>query len=64
MRNRYLRGMAIATFIIIISFANFNNLEDSDCIRAIHIVTLLVAGMGIGVLLTNFFGWLRERRSK
>ncbi|MEO6819344.1 MAG: hypothetical protein ABI204_06425 [Ginsengibacter sp.] len=64
MKNRYLRGMAIASFIIIISFANFNNLEGSDCIRAIHIVTLLICGMGIGVFLTNFFHFLMEKRSK
>ena len=64
MRNRYLRGMAIASFIIIISFFNFNNLQDSDCIRAIHVVTLLAAGMGIGVFLTNFFHLMLEKRSK
>lgn len=63
MRNRYLRGMAISSFIIIISFFNFTTLEGTESIKSVHIVTLLVAGMGIGVLLANFFAWLRDKRS-
>ena len=64
MQKSYKRGMAIAMFIIILSVGNFLRLSDSECIRAIHIVTLLVCGMGIGVLLTNFFGWLRSRKNQ
>jgi len=39
------RGMAISLFVIIISIFNFERLTDSDCIRPIHVVTLLVCGM-------------------
>ena len=63
MRNRYTRGMTISLFIIIISLFNFYSLDGIECIKAIHIITLLVAGMGIGILIANFLGWLRQKRS-
>jgi len=60
MRQRSpLKGMLLALFIIIISFWNFSRLTGSECIRTIHIVTLLTAGAGIGVLLVNFFMWIK-----
>lgn len=57
------RGMAISLFVIIISIFNFERLTDSDCIRTIHVVTLLVCGMAIGIFLMNFFSWLRTRKN-
>ncbi len=59
MRRVYLRGMAISLFVIIISFFNFERLADSDCIRAIHVVTLLVCGMAIGIFLMNLLRLLK-----
>lgn len=65
MRQRSpLRGMAIAFFVIALSFWNFSRVTGSECIRTIHIVTLLTAGVGIGVFLTNFFLWIRTRLDK
>lgn len=63
MRKNSARAMAISFFVIIISFFNFEKLSGSECIRAIHVVTLLVCGMGIGVFLQNLFGFLRNKRS-
>jgi hypothetical protein len=63
MRRVYIRGMAISVFVIIISFFNFERLKGSDCIRAIHVVTLLVCGMAIGIFLMNFFRWLRAAKN-
>jgi high-affinity K+ transport system ATPase subunit B len=54
--------MAISFFVIVISVGNFSRLSNTGCIRAIHVVTLLVCGMGIGALLMNFVGFLRERK--
>ena len=61
-KNPYLRAMAISAFVLIISFYNFTRLVGSDCIRAIHIVTLLVCGMAIGVFLANLFGFLIKKK--
>ncbi len=61
MKRSPLRGMAIAFFVIALSFWNFSQLKGSDCIRTIHIITLLTAGAGIGVFLTSFFMWIRSR---
>jgi hypothetical protein len=62
MRQRSpLRGMAIAFFVIAISFWNFSRLTGSECIRTIHIVTLLTAGAAIGVFLVNLFMLIRNR---
>lgn len=63
MGTRYVRGMIISLFVIMASFLNFSNLSGTENIRAIHILTLVTAGVGIGVLLTNFFAWLREKRA-
>ncbi len=63
MRKRTpLRAMLLAAFIIAISFYNFSRLTGSECIRTIHIVTLVTAGAGIGILFVNFFLWLRSRQ--
>ena len=65
MRQRSpLRGMAIAFFVIALSFWNFSRVTGSEGIRTIHIVTLLTAGAGIGAFLTNFFLWIRTRLDK
>ena len=62
MERNYKRGMAISVLVIAISVLNFTNLDNSECIRPIHIVTLLVCGMGIGVLIVNLFGFLGKRK--
>jgi hypothetical protein len=61
MRRRHTRAMALSFFVIAISFLNFTHLTDSACIRAIHVVTLLVCGMGIGVFLSNLFALLIKK---
>lgn len=63
MKRVYIRGMAISAFVIIISFFNFERLTGSDCIRAIHVVTLLVCGMAIGIFLMNLFRWFRAAKN-
>lgn len=63
MRRSNQRGMAISLFVIIISIFNFERLTDSDCIRTIHVVTLLICGMAIGIFLMNLFSWLRTRKN-
>jgi hypothetical protein len=60
-KNLYLRAIAISLFVIIISIFNFERLTGSECIRAIHIVTLLVCGMAIGVFLNNLLALLKKR---
>ncbi len=62
MRQRSpLRGMIIAFFVIALSFWNFSRLTGSECIRAIHVATLLTLGAGIGVFLVTLFMWIRSR---
>ncbi|MEO6814558.1 MAG: hypothetical protein ABI172_11550 [Ginsengibacter sp.] len=61
MRRKYFRSMAISLFIIAISVINFARLPNSGCIRAIHVVTLLVCGMAIGIFMTNLFGLLLRK---
>lgn len=61
MQRNYRRGIAISILVIVISVLNFTSLDDSECIRSIHIVTLLVCGMGLGVLIVNLFGLLGKK---
>jgi hypothetical protein len=60
-RNRHLRTMAISVFILVISIFNFEKLAGSECIRTIHIVTLLVCGMAIGLFISSLFAMLRSK---
>ncbi len=63
MRKSAIRSMGISVLIIGISVFNFSNLKGSECIRPIHIVTLLVCGLAIGVFLSAFFAWIRDKRT-
>jgi hypothetical protein len=62
MRRSHRRGMMISLFVIIISVFNFERLTNSDCILAIHVVSLLVTGAAIGIFLSNFFGLIMQRK--
>jgi len=59
-KKQHLRGIAISFFVMAISFFNFMRLTGSECIRAIHVVTLLVCGIAIGVFISNLFAMLRK----
>jgi hypothetical protein len=55
------RAIALSFFIAAISFFNFSRLQGSECIRAIHVLTLLVCGAAIGVALSSLFTLLRNK---
>lgn len=55
------RAIGFALFIAAISFFQFSRLTGSECIRAIHIVILLICGAAIGIMLSNIFTLLRNR---
>jgi hypothetical protein len=63
MRNSPQRGLIICLFVIAMSILNFSRLKGSECIRPIHIVTLLTAGAGIGVMIVNIFMLIRRNNS-
>ncbi len=56
------RIMGLSIFFVALSFWNFSRVQGSDCVRAIHIVTLLAAGIGIGVFITALKAWYLERQ--
>ncbi len=57
------RGIAIPLFIIALSAFNFTRLQGSECIRAIHIVTLLTMGMAIGMLIMNVITFIKNKQA-
>ncbi len=63
MKRSKIRAMAFSFFLIALSFFNFERLSGSECIRAIHVVTLLVCGAAIGIFLMSLFGYIRERNN-
>lgn len=62
MRRTHSRTMAISLFLIAISIFNFMNLKGNENVDAIHIISLLVCGMGIGIFLVSLFGMLRSKK--
>ena len=63
MRRVYSRALAIGLFVAVLSFGNFTRISGGECIRAIHIVTLITCGMGLGVALTGAIMLIRGRDS-
>ncbi len=59
--KNYKRPVIISLFVIMLTFWNFTRIANSDCIRAIHVVTLLACGAAIGVLVLNLFVLLKNK---
>ena len=59
--KKYKRPVIISLFVIMLTFWNFTRIANSDCIRAIHVVTLLTCGAAIGVLVLNLFALFRNK---
>jgi hypothetical protein len=62
-RKKIRRSILISILVILLMIANYSRLSGTDCIRAIHIVTLVVGGMGLGVLLVNVIQYFKLRKS-
>ncbi len=60
-RKIYL-SFVIPVFVILVSLINYSRLTGTENIRAIHVVTLLAMGMGIGILLRNLIAYFRGER--
>ena len=58
------RSMLLAILIIALSFWNFSRIQGCDCTRTIHVVTLLAAGIGIGVFITALKAWFIKRQQE
>jgi hypothetical protein len=58
-KKRIYVSFIIPVFIILLSLINYSRLTGTENIRAIHIVTLLTMGMGIGILLRNLIAYFR-----
>jgi hypothetical protein len=53
--------MVMSAVAILITASAFTRLTGLENIRAIHIVTLLVCGMGIGVFLVNLALYIKAK---
>jgi hypothetical protein len=58
------RAMGFALFIAAISLFNFSRISGGECIRVVHIITLLTCGAALGVFLSNFFILIRTKEDK
>lgn len=61
--NKHKRSVLIAVLGISMLIFNFTRLKGSECIRAIHVVTLITMGALMGVLLMNIIAMIKERRA-
>ena len=60
--NNSKRKLIMPVFAIFIMTMSYYRLKGSECIRPIHIVTLLVLGAAIGVLLVNIVNLIKEKQ--
>jgi hypothetical protein len=56
------RSLVITALVILVMTINFTRLKGSDCIRPIHIVTLVTLGAAIGVMLVNIIILIKNRK--
>ena len=56
------RSLVISALVILLMTVNFTRLKGSECIRPIHIVTLLTLGAAIGVLLMNIILMIKSKK--
>ncbi|MGA2669319.1 MAG: hypothetical protein ABSF32_10485 [Ignavibacteria bacterium] len=63
-RSQFRRSILISLLVIFLSITNYTRLSGTENIRTIHIVTLLVCGMGIGVLLVNTIHYFKSKQKK
>ncbi len=61
--NPQKRSLGITALVIILLSANFIRLKGSECIRPIHIVTLITLGAALGVMLVNIISLMKNRKS-
>jgi len=64
MKSNPVRSIIISLVIIILSFFNFYRAGNTEGIKAIQIVSLLVCGMAIGIFLMNLFAFLSKKRNQ
>ena len=60
--NNSKRKLIMPAFAIFLMTISYFRLKGSECIRPIHIVTLLVLGAAIGILLVNIVNVIKENR--
>ena len=60
--NSNKRKLIMPAFAIFLMTISYFRLKGSECIRPIHIVTLLVLGAAIGVLLVHIVNIIKERK--
>lgn len=60
--NNNKKKLLMPAFAIFLMVMSYYRLKGSECIRPIHIVTLLVLGAAIGVLLVNIINLIKEKK--
>ena len=60
--NTNKKKLLMPAFAIFLMVMSYYRLKGSECIRPIHIVTLLVLGAAIGVLLVNIINLIKEKK--
>ena len=60
--NNNKRKLVMPALAIFLMTMNYYRLTGSECIRPIHIVTLLVLGAAIGVLLVNIINLIKVKK--
>lgn len=62
MRSREsFRAFVIPLFVIFLALSSYSRLTGTENIRAIHVVTLLTMGMGLGILFINVVTYIRNK---
>lgn len=62
-RNNPRRALFLGLFVAVLAFGTFLRTTGAENVRAVQIVSLVAAGMGLGVSLASFKWWLAAKKT-
>ena len=62
MKRNVTRSILMAAVALALMFYNMTNIVGSECIRAIHVVTLMVAGAAAYILIVNVIALIKGNK--
>ncbi len=58
------RSFVLPGFFLVLAIINYMNLSGSELVRPILVLSLIAIGVILGVLLRNFFGFVKSSREQ
>lgn len=55
------KTLVISALMLSLSFGNYIRLSDTECIKSIHVISILVMGASLGILLQELIQRIQQK---